>query len=787
METPPDSLPLVSVVIIFLNERRFLNEAIESVLGQTYPRWELLLVDDGSSDGSTELAWQAVIRNPERIRYLDHPSHENRGMSASRNLGWSQGQGELIAFLDADDVWLPAKLERQVDLLRTHAVDMVYGDTQFWYGWTGDPQDVARDCQRGIGIPPNTVVTPPDLMLQCFPLGRAPSPATCSMLIRREMVERIGGYETAFRGLFEDQAFLAKLYLHATVFVSGECHDRYRMRVDSCVSRSAQAGRIADATHLFLQWLEIYLKRQGMGHPAVAQSLRQALWPYRHPYLRAAWTFLRGVCRQLRHGVWRRHHHLARLVRQKPTGAITAVPNPVVTSDRFAAGATRLSWRSSRTDAVEIRVDAPDGVLLSRSTATGHAETGRWVRDGMCFYLQDVTNDRPLTSAQTLDVVRVRVVSAITPSVLAPSEMPPDVHAPDGAAEDAAPPALGPAGVAAQTVRRRSSGGTDARAVILLYHRIAEVTSDPWTLAVTPAHFAEHLQVLKERLAVLSLSHLSEALRDGTLSDRSVVVTFDDGYADNLHVAKPLLERYNVPATVFVTTGALADARGFWWDDLDRLLLQTGSLPRTLHLTIAGEGRRWELGDEAEYHEDTRRLHRYWRAWGSPDPTVRHRLFREIYEQLYPLHVDERRRVIDELLAWGGPMVAAPDRLSLTPDEVARLGRGGLVEVGAHTVTHSLMVVASTTHQRWEIEHSKRELERIVGHPVVSFAYPFGKRGDYGDETVALVRSAGFESACSNFSGIVSRGVDVLQLPRMFMGDWNGEELGGRLTAWFGG
>src|SRR5689334_8794235 len=114
------SAPLVSVVLIFLNEERFLSEAIDSVLVQTYSNWELLLVDDGSVDGSSRIAKQYAEQNTERVRYVEHPGHENRGMSASRNLGIQNASGEFIAFLDADDVWLPNKLRRQLAILSEH-------------------------------------------------------------------------------------------------------------------------------------------------------------------------------------------------------------------------------------------------------------------------------------------------------------------------------------------------------------------------------------------------------------------------------------------------------------------------------------------------------------------------------------------------------------------------------------------------------------------------------------------------------------------------------------------
>ena len=129
---------LVSVVIIFFNEERFLDEAVASVYAQSYPDWELLLVDDGSSDGSSEIARGYVEHDPARIRYLEHPGHENRGEGAARNLGVHAARGEWIAFLDGDDVWLPNRLERSVALALAHRdADMIYARTEYWQSWKG--------------------------------------------------------------------------------------------------------------------------------------------------------------------------------------------------------------------------------------------------------------------------------------------------------------------------------------------------------------------------------------------------------------------------------------------------------------------------------------------------------------------------------------------------------------------------------------------------------------------------------------------------------------------------
>src|SRR5262249_14256541 len=112
--------PLVSVITIFLNEERFLEDAIRSVFAQTYDSWELLLVDDGSTDRSSALARGWAERHPGRVRYLEHPGHENLGMSATRNLGIREARGELIALLDGDDVYAAGKLATQVAQLEAH-------------------------------------------------------------------------------------------------------------------------------------------------------------------------------------------------------------------------------------------------------------------------------------------------------------------------------------------------------------------------------------------------------------------------------------------------------------------------------------------------------------------------------------------------------------------------------------------------------------------------------------------------------------------------------------------
>lgn len=278
--------PLVSVIIIFLNAEKFIEEAIESVFAQTYDHWELLLVDDGSTDSSTKIALRYAEQNPEKVGYLEHEAHQNRGMSATRNLGIRNAKGEYIAFLDADDVWLPQKLEQQVKIMDSHpAAGMVYGRTQYWYSWSGNPEDIQKDYMPELGVQSNTLVKPPRLLTLCYPLGEATAPCPSDILLRREMVERIGGFEETFRGFYEDQAFLAKVYLKASVFVASECWLKYRLHPDSCSSVVTKAGKYREVRLLFLKWLAEYLSQQEVKDSEISKALHKALWSYHHPIL----------------------------------------------------------------------------------------------------------------------------------------------------------------------------------------------------------------------------------------------------------------------------------------------------------------------------------------------------------------------------------------------------------------------------------------------------------------------------------------------------------------------
>lgn len=309
--------------------------------------------------------------------------------------------------------------------------------------------------------------------------------------------------------------------------------------------------------------------------------------------------------------------------------------------------------------------------------------------------------------------------------------------------------------------RRRVARGP---ALVLLYHRVARLDLDPWSLAVAPESFEAHLDVLRTRCRVVPLDELQADLAQGTLRPGTVAITFDDGYADMLHTARPLLERYELPATVFVTAGAITSDREFWWDELERIVLVPEQLPDVLELAADGGAVRRRVGSA---------------------PDARASLHRELWTTLRPLETAVRDRSLAELRAWAGvPERARPTHRPLNADELRRLTADSLVRVGAHTVGHPLLAALTPAAQADELGGSRAALETLTDYAVRHLSYPFGGADAYSDVTVALARDAGFELACTNRAAAVTRATPPLELPRLYVHDLPREPFSDLLAQW---
>lgn len=247
---------LISIVTCFLNPGTWLAEAVESVINQTYTNWEMILVDDGSVKEDTEVAMNYAKQFPTKIFYVEHVEHINRGLTISRNVGIKRSKGELVAFLDADDCWLPGKLINQLKIFKKFPeVQMICEASRFWYSWKDAGKE---DVIELIGASPG-VYQPPELMKILYPLGEGQPPCPSGIIIKKEALKRAGGFEETFSGiyqLYEDQAFLSKIYSKEIIYISEEANNLYRKREDSMSSAVGDTQLYQKVRTYYHEWLE---------------------------------------------------------------------------------------------------------------------------------------------------------------------------------------------------------------------------------------------------------------------------------------------------------------------------------------------------------------------------------------------------------------------------------------------------------------------------------------------------------------------------------------------------
>lgn len=319
-----------------------------------------------------------------------------------------------------------------------------------------------------------------------------------------------------------------------------------------------------------------------------------------------------------------------------------------------------------------------------------------------------------------------------------------------------------------------------SRSIILIYHRIADLGSDPQLLSVSLKHFAQQLEYLRKHYLQLSLIELGNALRKKNLPKFSVVITFDDGYADNLWNAKPLLEQYEVPATIFVTAGYVGKDDEFWWDDLERIILLNGRLPKKLTLEINSKIYEWSLTDD-----DLSSLSG-WHIFQNANTGTRHKIYKDLYFLLATLDDQNRKDVLSQLRVWANTSeTGRPEYRALNSNELKILDQSRFIQIGAHGITHASFAIQSLEQKKKEILGSKLLLEKLLNHPVELLSYPYGGREGIDQEVLAFVEEVGFKLGCANFPSNVFSSADPFFLPRYIVRNWGQVELAGHLEEWF--
>jgi peptidoglycan/xylan/chitin deacetylase (PgdA/CDA1 family) len=309
-------------------------------------------------------------------------------------------------------------------------------------------------------------------------------------------------------------------------------------------------------------------------------------------------------------------------------------------------------------------------------------------------------------------------------------------------------------------IYRRARRKLQPGPLILGYHRIASADWDPQHLSICPKNFAEQLEILKCAARATTIKDVAKTIRNGRALDTAFVVTFDDGYADTLTEALPLIERYGVPASVFVTTDIIG--KPFWWCEIEHWIKRAESLPASISIAAGQQAFRWRKISDAR-KERARLLQ------GLGD------FFRALPSSLHDAALGEVRG------ALGGDLVGESHIRAMTAGQVEQLSKSKLIQVGSHLVTHTPMDRLVVDEQRRELDESKRVLEEITGGVVDSFAYP---NSIVTKKAPSLARKLGYRAGVAGQADTVRPGCNPYLLPRVWPGDWDGDRFARWLREW---
>jgi len=260
------------------------------------------------------------------------------------------------------------------------------------------------------------------------------------------------------------------------------------------------------------------------------------------------------------------------------------------------------------------------------------------------------------------------------------------------------------------------------------------------------------LQILAENYHVRPLADVIVDAENGVFKPDNVALTFDDGYLDNLTIAVPLLEKYQIPATIFVTSGMLDSEYEFWWDELDRIFFESDDLPDTLNIEFTEGLKSWRTGSVTEWLQ----------------------AYEEMSASLRSAKPEAIRAVMDFLRNWAGIAVGIRDNYRrLNISQLRTLAKSPCIEIGAHTVQHARLAALSRQEQLAELVESKKKIEEVIQTRVRFVSYPFGSAVDFNAETCDLVAVAGYEAGIANIQGQLKQPFDKTAVPRRLVRNWN--------------
>jgi peptidoglycan/xylan/chitin deacetylase (PgdA/CDA1 family) len=316
------------------------------------------------------------------------------------------------------------------------------------------------------------------------------------------------------------------------------------------------------------------------------------------------------------------------------------------------------------------------------------------------------------------------------------------------------------------------------KTLVLMYHRIENESIDPWKLSVSPKNFEFQLKFLKNTGLVKPMEELVSQFNSKKELKPAIVITFDDGYEDNYLNAKPLLEKYGLPATFFITNKHIGEQKEFWWDELAHLTLEELILPERIEFQCMDKIFQFELKEEAVLNKDLLQLNKGWDGLNMA-PTLRAELYLQLWKILSPMTYEDQQSVLEKFRNCIG--VQAHKKVSnycMSENQLASLAGNSLFTLGGHTNSHPLLPAHSLDYQEKEISLNKSYLQNYINYKINTFAYPSGKSNE---DTVKALKGLGFEMAFNTIRRKVERQDDPFHIGRVQVMDWNEKEFEKRL------
>lgn len=321
------------------------------------------------------------------------------------------------------------------------------------------------------------------------------------------------------------------------------------------------------------------------------------------------------------------------------------------------------------------------------------------------------------------------------------------------------------------------------KVVVLMYHRIAELEADPWQLAVSPAHFEAQLKLLTKEYRVITPHQLLEQVSRKSIRKNQVCITFDDGYLDNYTTAAPLLQKYQCPATFFISTYYLENDQPYWWDVLQEIVFSSPQLPSPFTIAIGGNEVSYVLENNGKLTEEQKEKQNHW-VWSDTPPTQRCALYFSLWENMRPLPQTEIEGLLVELKKMAGlAEVSLGLSRPMTVADLKDMSRQPLLQIGLHTHTHPALAYHSASVQRNELAKNRESLEKICQSSITTLSYP---HGHYNEDTLAVAAELGVAAAFTTKAEKVSTQSPVHRLGRYQVQNWNKDAFAAFLKKQFG-